>query len=348
MRILDRYIAWTFLAPLLVSLAAVTGLYIVAHAFGNLNDYIQEAGNLGDALNRMARIYLLRIPTFIVPVLPVAMLVGAAYGVSLLAAKNELTAMRSCGISLWRILAPVYGAAVFVSVLGLANREYVIPRIEAMTAHDLKEWTGEDEFKPVAVFKPEEDGAFYNVSYNVVKGEARGFTIVLPETGEHYVAKTARWEDGVWRLKDVTRGEKLIDHMTWETSLNPQELELRLMDPDHASLKDLRRLISMQSADRETSRNRYTLLYHKRLAYAFEGLVLVAIGLPLVIGNERIRRSRMLGVGLCVAVSGVFYTVQFVATDLGMVGHLPPVVAAWLPLIIFAALGLYLIEVSET
>ncbi len=70
----------------------------------------------------------------------------------------------------------------------------------------------------------------------------------------------------------------------------------------------------------------------------------MALGVPFVIGHERVRRSKMLGIGVCIGICMVFYTVQFVANDLGLTGRLPPAVAAWLPHIIFAGLGLYLLE----
>ena len=118
---------------------------------------------------------------------------------------------------------------------------------------------------------------------------------------------------------------------------------MQLLDPAVAPLSVLRRLIAL-----DPDNPRYLLSYHSRLAYPFKGIVLVALGLPFVIGNERIRRSRMLGVGLCLVVCAIFYTVEFVANDLGMSRNLPPAAAAWLPTIIFAALGLYLLESVDT
>ena len=342
MRTIDRYIARTFLEPLLIAVAVIAGLYMVADAFGNLEAFLRQAGGVGEALRRMGRIYLLRIPVFLKPVLPPSMLVGAAYGISQLSGRNELTALRACGVSLWRILAPVYTVAVAVAALGLANCEFVIPRVEEMTGREIKEWTGKDEFQKVSVLKEEED-AFFTVVYNAVTGEARSMTITLRTTGEYLQADQAAYVGGAWRLTNVTAGKKHLPEMTWKTSLTPQEIAMQLLEADVASLRMLRRFIAAHP-----ERPRYVLLYHQRLAYPFEGLVLVALGLPFVIGNERIRRSRMLGVGLCVVICGVFYVVQFIAHDLGMSNHLPAQVAAWLPIIIFGALGLFLLETMES
>ena len=74
---LDRYIGRNFLAPFLVATAVIVGLYLIADAFSDLDEYLREAGNFWEALSRMVQTYTLRVPTFIAPVLPIAMLVGA-------------------------------------------------------------------------------------------------------------------------------------------------------------------------------------------------------------------------------------------------------------------------------
>ena len=140
MRILDRYLVRSFLEPLIVATAFLSGLYLVADAFGNLDDFLSQAETLREALLRMARVYTLRVPFYVAEILPIGMLVGASYGVSQLSAHSELIAMRACGVSLWRILAPVYALAVALAFLGLLNREYVVPRVEAATARDRGRW----------------------------------------------------------------------------------------------------------------------------------------------------------------------------------------------------------------
>ena len=72
MRKLDQYIARSFLAPFLVATGFIVGLYIVADAFSNLDEFLREAGGIGLALSRMGRVYFLRIPTFLSVVVPVA------------------------------------------------------------------------------------------------------------------------------------------------------------------------------------------------------------------------------------------------------------------------------------
>jgi len=302
----------TFLEPFVLSLAVIVGLITIAHAFGKLPDYIRAADSITQALSRMGRGYLLQIPTFVSYVLPIAMLIGAAYGISQVTSKNEFTAISACGVSLWRILAPIYAVAVLVAFLGMANRELLMPKLEQISAREIQRWTGkEDDFRRAIIIKPEENTTF-TLLYNLATGEVRSFTITHRETADYFRAASAEYTGGEWRLKDVIHGDRKIPEMQWKTSLTPREIEFMLMDPRVAPLNILKQLIR-----RYPENPQYLLLYHDRLSYPFTGIVLLGLGIPFIIGNERIRRSRMLGIGLCLLICGVFYTVWFIAGDLG-------------------------------
>jgi len=350
-RTLDRYIARSFLEPFLVAAAFIVGLYLVAEAFSDLNDYLREAGGFVEALFRIARIHILRIPTFLAPVLPIAMLIGAAYGVAQLSGKNELMVMKASGVSLWRILAPLYAVAVVIALLGLANRELLVPNVEQYVASDLNRWTGETQrYERVTIYLTEE-GTLFTMTYNVATEHARAMTITRESTREHIRARTARPVDGGWELYEVEIGSEKLDSLTWKTSLRSRDVELELLDAKVCPLQVLKRMIRNVRNDKQPDQARlrnYVLLYHARLAYPFIGLVLVGLGLPFVIAHERIQRSRLIGVGVCILICMIFYTVQFIADDLGQTGNLPPQVAAWLPTIVFGALGVYLLETVHT
>lgn len=340
MRRLDRYIGRSVLEPLLLSTAVIVGLYMVAEAFSNLDDYLSAAGSLSEALLRMGRVYLLRIPTFVAPVLPVATLVGASYGIAQLSGNNELTAMRALGVSVWRILAPVYVVAAVVALLGFADRELLVPKVEAAAAPDIQIWRGKaDEEKQVPIFQEEED-TWFIFRYNLAKRSIRSVLIVNHKTGKTIKAQSAEiLPGGRWKLIEAEEDSHNYPEREVKTALKHSDIELNLAELDVCSLKTLRRLI-----EREPENAYYRVLYHGRLAYPFAGIVLAALGLPFVIGSEKIRRSRVLGIGICILICLIFFTIQFFAAKLGHEEQLPPAVAAWLPTIMFGSLGFYLLE----
>ena len=96
----------------------------------------------------------------------------------------------------------------------------------------------------------------------------------------------------------------------WRTSLKPRDLETALLPLDVRPLSILHHeIVHPGAADAERMAS-LRLFYAARLTYPFTGLVLIALGVPFVIGHDKIQRSRLLGIGICVVICIVFYTVQ--------------------------------------
>lgn len=352
---LDRYLGRGFLAPFLLATTAIVGLYLVADIFSSLPEFLREAGSLSEAISRIARAYALRIPTFIAPVLPIAMLIGAAYGISQLTANNEITAMKASGLSFWRILTPVYGLGVVIALLGFANRELLVPVVERTSIPAMQTWTGRSDSYESVIMEWERDDMFVIMQYNTTWRKAKQISMIkdLPDGGSERVsADTGEPAPGGWLLKKAQlNGRTFAAETLWKTSLRARDLEMQLLPPDVRPIKVLNRLMTAvkrnpdDTPDQKKAKLRPLLMeYYQRVAYPFAGIILMALGIPFVVGHERIQRSRMLGVGVCVLISIVFYGVQFLCVKLGQAAMLPPAVAAFLPLVIFGGIGLYMLD----
>jgi LPS export ABC transporter permease LptG len=347
---LDRYLARSFIEPFLLTALIITGLYVVADAFSHVDDYLRQASSILEALSRIGQIYALRIPTFLAPVMPVATLIGAAFGMSQLTAQNEINAMRASGLSYWRILSPIYVMAALAALIAVGNRELVVPRVEQIAAPEIRVWTGtekqshEDE---QVVDEIEKEQTLFTLFYDADNRRVTKLHVVqtLPENKTIiFTAERAEPVRDGWVLYDVKGdGPAVRDHF-WRTRLKPRDLETTLLPLDVRPLSVLHSQIAHPASPDPKRMANLRLFYAARLTYPFTGLVLIALGVPFVIGNEKIRRSRMLGIGICVLICIVFYTVQHISWDLGQQGRLPPEIAAWLPVVLFGAVGLYLLE----
>jgi len=347
---LDRYLARSFIEPFLVTAMVITGLYIVADAFSHVDEYLRQASSILEALSRIGQIYALRIPYFLAPVMPVATLIGAAFGLSQLTAQNEINAMRASGLSYWRILSPIYAMAALAALLAVGNRELVVPRVEQMAAPDVQAWTGsekrshEDE---LVVDEIEKEQTRFTLYYDAARHRVTKLWVLQTLPGGATISFTAGRaapvRDG-WLLYDVKGEGPAVSERLWRTSLKPRDLETALLPLEERPLSVLQHEINHPGTADAQRMASLRLFYAARLTYPFTGLVLVALGVPFVIGHEKVQRSRMLGIGICVVICIIFYTVQHISLDLGQHGRLPPEVAAWLPIVLFGAVGLYLLE----
>lgn len=100
-------------------------------------DFVSEIIDQGTALKadytfiEAIRYSLAELPAAALRLLPVAICTGAMLGLGLLAAGNEIVAMRACGLATWRIVAAAMAPLLVLAVVALALAEFVAPGLEA-------------------------------------------------------------------------------------------------------------------------------------------------------------------------------------------------------------------------
>ena len=123
-RIISRYLLRQHLGPLAFALTALTSLML-------LNQVAKQFTNLvgkGLPWSVIGEVFLLSIPFIVAMTLPMAVLVAVLYTFSHLAADNEITVMKASGISVARLVLPVLGGALAVSVLAFVWSDQLLPR----------------------------------------------------------------------------------------------------------------------------------------------------------------------------------------------------------------------------
>ena len=141
--IIDRYMLRQFVQVLVICLMSLIGLYIVIDAFGHLDHFVDYAGKHGNLLGIMVSYYAYRAIAFFDRTSGVLTLIAVMFTVTWIQRHHEMTALLAAGISRLRVLRPVLMAAIGVSLLAAANREFVMPNIREHLAIDSKNLGGE-------------------------------------------------------------------------------------------------------------------------------------------------------------------------------------------------------------
>ena len=115
MRILDRYLLREFAGYLALGLLGFIAIWIVVDFIEKADVFLDHHASFG----LLAQYYLVFTPEIVVKVLPVALMLATFLALGQLNKFGELTAMRASGISLTRILAPVFGIAVLSAIVSL-------------------------------------------------------------------------------------------------------------------------------------------------------------------------------------------------------------------------------------
>src|SRR3954447_8962158 len=135
MRIIDRYVFWSFIRNYLISFMVLIGMYIVLDMVFNFDDLTNlkgtaEAAGVSSVLGTIRNIgdyYFYQSFLFFVHLSGIIPVVAAAFTLLRLSRFNELTAMLAAGVPLLRVAAPIIIASVVLNALLIVDQEMIIP-----------------------------------------------------------------------------------------------------------------------------------------------------------------------------------------------------------------------------
>ncbi|MAY60970.1 MAG: LPS export ABC transporter permease LptG [Rhizobiales bacterium] len=298
-------------------------------------------------------ISLLRVPLVVQTAIPFIALLASIATLMQLNRKYELVVARASGVSAWQFLAPLLAANL---LLGVATIFLLNPLATGSTAlvESVMLDTGLRSSAPAEnsappFFKQRTDEGDTIISARV---RAEGGTLLGDATFirfdadgqplDRLEAKRAKLADGAWILSDVTRYQagqprERQDRIEVPTSLSPEFLDESLVPPDSISIF---RLPGKIAAARSygVSADGYAMQFHRLVALPalFSAMTLIAAMVSL----RFVRFGQSMAVILGGILAGfVLYVVSEVIQAFGEAGTLPPIVAAWLPVVVAASLG---------
>ena len=124
MRLLDRYLLRGLFVPLAYILGGFLVFYVSFDLIFRINSFLERRMNPGD----IAEYYLVALPEILVTiVIPVSLLLALLYTLTNHSRYNELTAMRTSGVSLWRLSLPYFWVGILAGLVVLAMNELLVP-----------------------------------------------------------------------------------------------------------------------------------------------------------------------------------------------------------------------------
>lgn len=355
MRILHRYLLQGFFRIFGLALAAFIGIYLLVDFFEKVDEFLAKQATISQYLGY----FLVKIPLVATQVAPLAVLMGVFMTLGTLSRSNEITAMRSGGLSLLRLSAPLVGVSLVISLGVLAANEYLTP-LCAQKANYM--FYTEVRGKPEISYR--RDRIWYREGAQLINirlatpeaGTLQGLTIYQLGGNELLTgridAAAARFNDGRWHLeKGTTRhfdaaGGNLVklerfDTLVLDLGKTPEDFRIVESKKEELSFGELRSL-ARKFRDEGYDATRYRVDMHARLAGPFACLIMAFLGIPFALQKGR-HSSIALGIAVSVAIGVSFFILQSIAIALGYSAVLPPLVAAWSANLLFCLLGFWLI-----
>ena len=358
LNLLDRYVGKLYLKIVLLSFVGLLGIFYIA-TFVDLSDKLFK----GETSALMILEYFgYATPQFVSYVLPMSALVATLVTVGMLTKSSELTVMKACGISLYRVSLPLlmfsllWSGVLFgmgESFLAEANR-----RAESIR-HVIRGGSPQtfDVLNRKWIVSP--DGIIYHyVHFDHDRAELNALTTYHfadddSRLTERTYATQAVFDDG-WQGRDVWVRQFGDDGGpgTFETS---EHRELRIEPPDYFATErpDAERM-SYQQLDRyigdlEASGVDVVALrvaLQRKLSFPFVALILTLIAVPFAATTGR--HGALYGVGVGIVLGFSYWLVASIFGAIGSAGLLTPLLAAWAPNVFFGGSAVYLLLAVRT
>ena len=348
--ILDKYIGKTVLMTTLLSLVVLTGL-------SGLIRFVEQIRAIGRGTYTMPDVIAfvaLSIPRDIEMFFPMSALLGGLIGMGLLASNSELTVMMAAGRSRLQLIGSVMKSAVLMMLLVLVIGEWVAPKTEAQ-ARQLRAQavSGGSLISGEHGVWAKDGDAFIHIGEVEDTGNLRNVTIY--EFSERQLTRVVHggrvtYISPNWRVHDAqyteVSPEKVVNYQlaswVWRSTLTPDKLGVVTVRPESLSISGLRAYVNYLQANRQDA-SRYELAFWRKVVVPFTVTVMLLVALSFVFGPLR---STTMGARILLGViTGFsFHVFNEVFAPISQVYHVPPLLAALLPGLIFASAALYILS----
>ena len=371
--LMDRWLVKELLGPLLFGIAAFTA---VSLSVGVVFELVRRVAESGLPLLAAMQVLLLRLPGFLVLAFPMATLMATLLAYSSLSGNSELTALRSVGVSTTRMVVPALVLSVVMTLLTFLFNDLIVPQsnlaatntLEVALGKALTTETGNNvlysRFGRIKQLEGESikqlTHLFYSRKY--LQGQMVDVTVIdFSRAGQRQMltAEKGRWNDaqGMWEfsnghivnLDDAsgTTTSAHFDRYLYPLSRNPVEVAKIPTDPGAMSVGQARRAERLyEEAGNAKEARRMRVRIQEKFAFPAICLVFGLIGSSLGVRPVN-RTSRSQGFGISVLVIFGYYLLSFIFSSLGISGTLVPLLAAWSPVMVGLAAGLYLLRVAS-
>jgi lipopolysaccharide export system permease protein len=354
-KILDVYILKKFLGTFVFTMLVITIIAVVIDTSEKADDFVRS-GLTGWQL--VTNYYIGFIPFIMSMIFPLMVFIAIIYFSSKMAGKSEFIAILAGGVRYNRMLRPYLIGAIFLSVIFWLASQYWVPRANEIRTNfqtvyvDRNSSYNGDPTKNTNNFYLRVDpNTFVGFRYydTANKTASSFFLQKLHGNTVYYTARAdnMRWDPRKkdWKLTGVVErtitGEqetlKKLD--TLHINLNVQPKELRRDDylKDQLTTPELHQFIHMEEVRGSEGLNTFKVELYHRDATPFSVIIMSMIG--AVIATRKIRGGSGLHLAVGIVMAAIFVVMDKFAVTFSTKGELPPLLAAWLPNIIFTGVA---------
>ncbi len=350
---LDIYIMKKFLGTFFFAIALIISISVVFDMVEKIDDFMETDAPLSAIIFDY---YFNFIPYFANLFTPLFVFIAVIFFTSKMAYQTEIIAILSSGVSFRRMMFPYFMGAAIITIFSFLLGGFVIPpanktriAFENTYVKSKKETGLSDMHMQV------EPGVFVYMGKYYSFGERGDRFNIEKFNGKELVsrlsARTARYDSisNKWKLSDYTiwnfkKGfeQTIVNGAEIDTTINvlPSDFKSERKFFEMMTNTELREYILEQRNRGVGNIEEFEIEWYKRIASPFAAFILTLIGVSLA--SRKVRGGMGLHIGIGIGLSFAFILFMTVSTTFAINGNMNPVLAVWLPNIVFALIGSFL------
>ncbi|HNY59280.1 MAG: LptF/LptG family permease [Bacteroidales bacterium] len=357
MKIIDRYIIRKFLGTFLYSIALLSVVIIIFDLSEKIDDFLEKEAPLRIIIFDY---YLNFIPFFVNMFSYLFTFISVIFFTSKMASNTEIVAILSSGISFKRFLWPYIFSATIIGLLSLFLANFVIPNTnKTLWEFEKKYIKNPIRNEDMNIHMQINPGVFiYVESFNTSTKTGQKFSLEQFDNKGNLVYKLNSdyfsWvpETGKWRIKNYytrtidNNKEVFIKGLEIDTTLNLHPSEFTIISDDIKTMDyfELKAFIEKERLRGSPKINEYNVEQYRRYAFPFSTLILTLIGVSLSSRKVRGGIGMHLGIGIGLTFSYILF--MQVSQVFAAVGGISPMLAVWIPNIIYGLLSIYMLKIA--
>ncbi len=349
MKILNRYIFGQFAKAFIFTSLAFVSLFIIINMVEKLDDFLDRHLSLLE----IARYYLLSVPSTLLITSPIGALLASILVAGRLSASSELPAIRSAGVSMRQLLIPFVAGGVIICCLNLFNACWLSP--EAFTGINAIEQQLKNKSelpqKIETLHILESGNRIVSLKdFDVARLNASGVSVEefsgshlsmrTDADSMHYDAAIGEWIMRNASIRLFTGNNEQLKTAAQERiklSLTPQSLGELNLQPDEMNIIRHYNYLAEKEKAGFSGLERSMVKLHSKIALPFASIIIMLIGVPLTAKKKRGGLASEISITLFIGF--LFLALQKTIAIAGYQGIINPMLAAWLPNILFLAIG---------
>ncbi|MBT2559442.1 LptF/LptG family permease [Hymenobacter sp. ISL-91] len=355
MKILDKYIITKFLTAFFFTVVLLVSVICVIDFTEKNDDFLQH--DLG-GWQILTEYYLNLFPYFANLLSPITVFIAVVFVTAQLASRTEVVAMLASGISFKRFLLPYIMGSVILGMLTMAMTGWLIPIANKTRVEFEKKYIKNPyRFSGRNVhFKIGPQDYAFMESYDNVNNVGYKFALETIDgqiLKRRLTAEAISWDSTkqAWHLTPQLlrtfngEQESLKTLPARDTTLNlfPKDFASTYRLAETLTLPELNRYINTKIARGADDTQVYLSEKYERFAYPYAMFILTVIGVIMSARKSRAGVGGQIALGFVLAF--VFIIFVILSRNLAAVGTLSPLLAAWVPSIVFTLIGAVLYRV---